>query len=592
MKTTLLGAAILASATTASAFDLTLIHVNDHHSHLEASSLDIQLDGQSTRVEVGGFPRITNAIAQLRERNTNSIALHAGDAITGDLYYTLFRGEADAALMNTVCFDAFALGNHEFDDDDAGLANFITELNGGDCQTPVLAANVIPAAGTPLRPTNDGSLIQPYHIVERSGERVGIIGIDIKNKTQNSSSPLASTEFLDEVSTAQRYIDRLQSQGVDKIVLLTHYQYQNDLKLAQALRNVDVIIGGDSHTLLGDFSQVGLDSAGPYPTKLTNASGQPVCVAQAWQYSQVVGELQVSFDERGVVESCDGTPHLLMGNKLLRKDSNGDRQELAGSERLKALAAVQDQANLLQIGPDLAAQALLSEYKAQVDVLAQTQIGVAQKNLCLERIPGQGYSKLCAQGSTATRGSDISNIVAKAFREQARTADIAIQNGGGVRIDIPQGPITIGDAYRLLPFSNTIVEFEMSGAEIAQVLEDAYDYATSENGSTGAFPYASGLRWTLNKNAPKGQRFSNIEVRALNENMWRPLPSNEVFTVVTNDYIANGKDGYTTFGSIAQTRGYVNTYLDYAQSFVDYVERQGTLSRLPIGEYSTQRIVD
>lgn len=591
MKTKLLMAAMLASAANVQAFDLTLIHINDHHSNLEPSTLDIQLGGEATRVEVGGFPRVTNTIAQLRETRPNPIALHAGDAITGDLYYTLFRGEADAALMNTVCFDAFALGNHEFDDGDAGLANFLNDLNGGSCQTPVLAANVVPAVGTPLRPTANNSLIQPYHIIERSGERIGVIGIDIKNKTQNSSSPLATTEFLDETRTAQRYIDQLTAQGVDKIVLLTHYQYQNDLKLAQSLRNVDVIIGGDSHTLLGDFSDIGLESAGPYPTRLTNASGQPVCVAQAWQYSTVVGELQVSFDDRGVVESCSGTPHLLMGNSFLRRDSNGDRKELTGSARLKALAAVQDNANLLQVGPDAQAQALLDEYKAQVDVMAQAQIGVAQKNLCLERIPGQGYSKLCAAGTTESRGSDISNIVAKAFREQARTADIAIQNGGGVRIDIPQGPVTIGDAYRLLPFSNTIVELEMTGAEIAQVLEDAYAYATAENGSTGAFPYASGLRWTLDTTAPQGERFINLEVRALNENQWRPLPANETFTVVTNDYIASGKDGYLTFGRIAQTRGYVNTYLDYAQSFVDYVKRQRTLDRLPAGEYSTQKII-
>ncbi|WP_233546003.1 NAD nucleotidase [Salinibius halmophilus] len=591
MKTKLLSAAILTLAAQSQAFDLTLIHINDHHSNLEPSTLDIQLDGEATRVEVGGFPRITNAIAQLRETRPNPVALHAGDAITGDLYYTLFRGEADAALMNTVCFDAFALGNHEFDDGDAGLADFLNDLNGGACQTPVLAANVVPAVGTPLRPTASNSLIQPYHIVERSGERIGIVGIDIKNKTQNSSSPLESTEFLDETRTAQRYIDQLTAEGVDKIVLLTHYQYQNDLKLAQSLRNVDVIIGGDSHTLLGDFSDIGLDSAGPYPTRLTNASGQPVCVAQAWQYSTVVGELSVRFDDRGVVESCDGTPHLLMGNSFLRRDDNGDRKELTGSARLQALAAVQDNANLLQVGPDAQAQALLEEYKAQVDVMSQEQIGVAQKNLCLERIPGQGYSKLCAAGETVSRGSDISNIVAKAFREQARTADIAIQNGGGVRIDIPQGPITIGDAYRLLPFSNTIVELEMTGAEIAQVLEDAYAYATSENGSTGAFPYASGLRWTLDTTAPQGQRFINLEVRALNENQWRPLPANETFTVVTNDYIAGGKDGYVTFGEIAESRGYVNTYLDYAQSFVDYVKRQRTLDRLPAGEYSTQRII-
>lgn len=73
--------------------------------------------------------------------------LHAGDAVTGDLYYTLFKRVADAVLMNEVYFDAFALGNHEFDDGDAGFAAFLDELAKGECNTTVLADNVMPEVG-------------------------------------------------------------------------------------------------------------------------------------------------------------------------------------------------------------------------------------------------------------------------------------------------------------------------------------------------------------------------------------------------------------------------------------------------------------
>ena len=87
------------------------------------------IGGEKTRVRSGGFPAVVSTFEKLSVGKSNILKLHAGDAITGDLYYTLFKGEADAALMNEVCFDAFAVGNHEFDDGDAGLVNFLDFLN-------------------------------------------------------------------------------------------------------------------------------------------------------------------------------------------------------------------------------------------------------------------------------------------------------------------------------------------------------------------------------------------------------------------------------------------------------------------------------
>ena len=86
--------------------------------------------------------------AALATPGRNVLKLHAGDAITGDLYYTQSEGQADAELMNTACFDAFAIGNHEFDGGDAGLVKFIDYLHAGACKTPVLSANIGPAAGS------------------------------------------------------------------------------------------------------------------------------------------------------------------------------------------------------------------------------------------------------------------------------------------------------------------------------------------------------------------------------------------------------------------------------------------------------------
>ena len=176
---------------------LTILHINDHHSHLKPDSrMSLVLDGKSTRVKSGGMPAVVAKIKELEADNKNVIKLHAGDAISGSLFFTIFKGEADAALMNEICFDAFALGNHEFNDGDKGVAKFIDFLKSEKCNTPVLAANIKPEVGvSALTPSSETDYIQPYTIIERGGIKVGIIGIDIVRKTVMSSSQMRQQFF-------------------------------------------------------------------------------------------------------------------------------------------------------------------------------------------------------------------------------------------------------------------------------------------------------------------------------------------------------------------------------------------------------------
>jgi 5'-nucleotidase len=242
----------------AGTFELTIAHINDHHSQLDAfAATELVLDGVPTQVELGGFARQT-ALFKSLAGTPNLLKLHAGDALTGSLYYTFFKGKADARMMNTVCFDAFIPGNHEFDDGDATLKAFLDELAQGPCQTPTLSANIVPAPGTPLAPAGGKPYLQPLLIKEIGGVRVGLVGITIADKTRASSRPLASTQFLDETKSAQAAIDALTAQGVRHIVLMTHHGFDADQAMVSRLRGVDVVIGGDSHTLLGDFKAQGL----------------------------------------------------------------------------------------------------------------------------------------------------------------------------------------------------------------------------------------------------------------------------------------------------------------------------------------------
>ena len=97
------------------ALELTVLHINDHHSHLESDKMSLTLEGKPTTVNVGGMTRMAEEIARLKKESKNTLVLHGGDAMTGTLYYTLFEGVADAKLMNQIKFDATTLGNHEFD---------------------------------------------------------------------------------------------------------------------------------------------------------------------------------------------------------------------------------------------------------------------------------------------------------------------------------------------------------------------------------------------------------------------------------------------------------------------------------------------
>ncbi|MAC46659.1 MAG: NAD nucleotidase [Oceanospirillum sp.] len=585
---------------------LTLLHMNDHHSHLSADSFDFDVSGLNLSaadesgngiaevgVNYGGFPMLVSLFNELALSESNVLKLHAGDAVTGTLYYTLFEGQADASMMNQVCFDAFALGNHEFDGGDSGLAKFLDFLNAGNCATPTLAANVVPAQTSAIK----SGYIQPYVVKEVDGQKVGLIGLDIAQKTKESSRPDAGTTFLDEVTTAQQYIDELREQGVNKIILLTHLQYEKDRELARSLSGVDVIVGGDSHTLLGDdsFTQLGFNTGGDYPTVETNLEGDTVCVVQAWEYAHMLGKLSVTFDAEGKVSSCTGHPVMPIEASYRYEFADGDNRALNAADAALVSQALTTHDELKVVTPDASTEQLLATFDSELEVLKQAVIGSVNDNLCLERWPGQGRSTLCDASATYERGSDISNIVAKAFMAVTPTADIAIQNAGGVRVDVAAGDYTIADAYTLLPFSNTLVTLEMTGEQVVQVLEDALSNTLDNAGSSGSYPYASGLRYHVDASQAYGSRISNVEVNPRVAGTWQALDLSATYTVVTNDFIASGQDGYDTFGVVYNQGDFVDTYTEYAQGLIDYMkqvtENSLTLGKLPGDEYSTQQYI-
>jgi 5'-nucleotidase len=576
--------------------EINIAHINDHHSNLEAiPGFELKIDSIATRVEAGGFPRLT-ALFKASASLPNLLKIHAGDAMTGTLYHTLYKGEADAALMNTVCFDAFELGNHEFDEGDAGLRKFLDHLRAGPCQTRVLAANVEPAEGTPLAPAGRHDYLQPY-LLKTFGEiTVGIIGIEVRGKTVVSSRPLPSTHIADEATTAQLKIDELKARGIRHIVLVTHQGYENDQALATQLTDVDVIVGADSHTLLGDFSALGLAAAGPYPTLARNADGDPVCIVQAWEYSKAFGLLNVHFNGRGAVESCGGRAALAIGDDFRQKDNAGSFTPLADAARQSLVQRLSSEPAVRVVAPDVTAQAELARFGSRLQQMKQQKIGVASEALCLVRVPGEATNRSggiagCEQANTLARGSDIAQTVAEAYRQAGKRADIALQNSGGIRTALAKGEVTINTAHTVLPFSNVLIELTLTGRQIVAVLEDAVANHLDNRSSDGSHPYAAGLRWDLDMSQPRDHRFSRLEVLDRATGEWRALDAARQYTVVTSDYLAEGGDGYASLAVAHRRGGSVNTYLLYTQTFIDYLQSQGTIKRPGAADYSHQNVI-
>lgn len=577
--------------------DLTILHINDHHSHLDAESTTLSLqDAGGTRrsvtVELGGFARVTSAIEALSAGKSNVLKLHAGDAITGDLYFTQSEGKADADMMNTVCFDAMSIGNHEFDSANAGLVKFIDFLHAGSCKTPVLSANVRPAAGSPL-----ASRMSAYRIVEKDGEQIGIVGLTVKGKTQFASRPDASTEFIDEATAAQATIDELKLRGINKIILLSHLGYDADKAIAPKLTGVDVIVGGDSHTLLGPsgMTAYGLTPSGAYPTQATDKAGKMVCITQAWQYSYAVGALDVKFDANGDVLSCSGAPQVLLGDTFKVGSANASEADAA------VYRSQLNAAGVFRITPpSTAAVAVLSPYKAAKEALGTQVAGRSTDNLCLRRVPGSkrdtsrsSLGDVCNQDATViAQGGDIQQLVAEAFLEQGQRfggADISLQNAGGVRIDIASGDITVGKVYTLLPFKNTLYRLVLTGAQVKSAIEDGVDSVINGTG-TGAYPYTGGLRFKVDMNQAKGSRVSALEVRDSAGN-WKALDPAASYKLITNNFTAEGGDKYDTLKAIpASLRE--DTFLDYADSFLQYVRTKSTLAKPSAANRSTQQYIE
>jgi 5'-nucleotidase/UDP-sugar diphosphatase len=464
-------------------FNLTILHTNDTHSHHEP-----QATGD------GGVARQATVQNQIIAEGGNVLLLDGGDRFTGTLFHQQYRGADQVQIMNALGYDAMTLGNHEFDDGDDVLAAFIDGLD-----FPVVNSNVDFSASEIL-----AGKVQPYAVVEVGGRQIGIIGL-VTPETPTISSPGDELVFSDDlIGSTQAAVDALTEEGVNIIILVTHIGLDVDMEVAAGVTGVDVIVGGHTHTLLGNAY---VASVAEYPVVVENPNGEPVYIVQAGEKTQYLGRLDVTFDAEGVVTAAAGDTILLSR----------------------------------YITPDPELQAIVDELSGPVEALRAEPIGATASELLV------GDRTVCRVEECA-----LGNLITDALRADTG-AQLAITNGGGIRADIDEGEITVGDVLTVLPFGNLAATLELSGADVIAALENGVsaitigeDAVIPRSGQSGRFPQVSGLRFTYDPTQEAGSRVISVEVEGENGE-FTPIDPEAIYTVATNDFMRNGGDGYEVF---------------------------------------------
>jgi 5'-nucleotidase len=455
--------------------------------------------------------------------------------------------------------DVSSVGNHEFDE---GVTELLRMQNGGchpvdDCYFPEapfvgadfqwLAANVVNEASgeTPL---------PPYWIQRFESIKIGFIGMTLEaTDTLVAAVGIRGWDFRDEAETANALVPILKAQGVDAIVVLLHeggsqtpppgdfdacvgisgpiVDINNALDPA-----IDVMITGHTHL--------------PYNCKINDSAGQPRIVTSAYSYGRIVSELQLVLDKR----------------------TNDVRRDLS--------TATNHLVDRTTLTPDPAITAVIEKWEPLYGAAGTTPVGSITANI---NRGGVG-------GSDRGVESPLGNLIADAqlWATSSNGAQIALMNPGGLRADLtyPSSPagegdgvVTFAEAFAVQPFGNTLITYPMTGAQIISVLHQQCQPA----GSSRPFLHlgvSQGLTYDLAKTIAAGTcTFVSVTNVKLNGVALNPAAT---YMVTVNNFLADGGDNFTTFGTVTAPR------LDGGNDLLAFLNYLGAFS--PVSPPSTDRV--
>ena len=522
---------------------LQLLAFNDYHGHLQAST-----PGTIEGAPAGGSEYLSAMLNELRKGNKYSLTVAAGDLIGGSPAFSgLFHDEPSVESLNAMDLAISSVGNHEFDE---GVTELLRMQNGG-CH-PVdgcyfekkfkgadfqwLSANVVQESTgkTPL---------PPYEIERIKGVKVAFIGMTLEaTDTLVAAAGIQGYDFLDEAETANALVPKLKRKGVEAIVVLLHEGGSQTpppgdvdacvgisgpiVAINDALDpEIDAMITGHTHL--------------PYNCVLDDPAGKPRIVTSAYSYGRVVSEVDLVLDRK---------------TKDVRRD-------LSTSTNHAVIQA--------DLTPDPALTAIIAKWQPLFDESGNEPVGMITADITRGGTP---------PGVDRGVESAAGNLVADAqlWSTSSSGADIAFMNPGGLRSDLTyaqsesegDGVITFGEAFTFQPFGNTLVTYEMTGAQIVSTLEEQ----CQPLGSSRPFLHlgvSEGFTYDLAKTIVAGNctsvTVSNVQLDGV------PLNLMGTYDVTVNNFLADGGDNFTTLGMVTTPRldggNDLEAFINYMQAF-------------------------
>ena len=378
---------------------LIVIGANDTHSQVEPAS-----DG------LGGLFRRRAAMDEIRRNNKNVIAVHAGDAVQGTLYFSMFKGEVEYASIDSLGYDIIVLGNHEFDNGIDELAAHYKKIKAAK-----LSANY-DFSNTPL-----AGVMQPYYIKSVAGKRIGFFGINVDPKGLISDDKYPGMIYLDNGEVAEataKYLKEVQK--VDFTIMVSHIGYYpeavgqvGDSIIASRSHYIDMIVGAHTHTLL---------QPGDPRTQVKNADGKIITIGQNGKW----GKYRATYD-------------IDLDNFTVKYGQVKLDQSLDAKANYPAMAQ------------------WLAPYKFKVDSVMNNVLGTSVRAMGDGDIPSQNW--LCDAVMEMMPGiSGINKI------------DGVIMNKGGIRQPMPKGDISEGLMGSMFPFDNRFMVVEVKGSDLLEAL--------------------------------------------------------------------------------------------------------------------------
>ena len=445
-------------------------------------------DRRSNR-PVGGSATLAAWIARLRDENPEgTVLVDGGDWFQGTMISNLAFGRPVVEQMNALGYTAAAVGNHEFDWTADTLERRVREMR-------------FAALGANMFQVKDGKRprwVRADTTVLRRGVRVGILGLCYpETPTVTLARNVTHLRFADDSTTAAALVPALRQGGrADVVIGVGHIpggadstgRATGDLaRLARGVRGVDAWFGGHSHNRVDARAE----RAAPAASGKRGAAGAAPPERIPAMIAGSHGEVVTVCDMR-----VDPVAHRVIDRRARLVTTWGDR-----------------------ITPDAEMQARVDGWNAGVARIAAEPVGRNAARLVRDR----------------GRESALGNLVTDAMRA-AVGADIAFQNSGGLRADLAEGVVTRGSIYEVMPFDNTIVTLELTGAEVARVLEDGL--------RTGRVHQLSGLKVTFDTSRPEMQRVTSLKAAD-----GAPFDTSRVWKIAVNNFMADGGDESLTLAS-------------------------------------------